>query len=137
MRYKSSARADTQVRPYKKRLLQILIQRRVQQSLIFGGVQIVGRDHGDAGVDPLLDRLALQMLDHRAHAKITHVEWILHHDSMQLFCAHGVNEGLAGVETNKRYFAGLADVLQRQQHSRGRRFVWRKNSLYLVAEAIE
>src|SRR5712692_198081 len=104
--------------------LQIPIQRRVQQSLGFVGVQ-------------LIDRLPLQMLDHRAHAKITHVEWILHHDSMQLFCAHCVNERLAGVKTNKDYFARLADVLQRQQHARSRRFVGRKNSLYLVAKTIQ
>src|SRR6266446_5047188 len=117
--------------------LQILIQWRVQQSLGFVGVQIVERNHGNAGVDPLIDRLPLQMLDHRAHAKITHVEWILHHDSMQLFCAHCVNERLAGVKTNKDYFARLADVLQRQQHARSRRFVGRKNSLYLVAKTIQ
>src|SRR5712691_11571422 len=119
------------------RSLQILIQRRVQQSLGFVGVQIFERNHGNAGIDPLIDRLPLQMLDHRAHAKVTHIEWILHYDSMQLFSAHRVDEGLAGVKTNKDYFARLADVLQRQQHSRSRRFVGRKNSLHLVAETIE
>src|SRR6266404_1466871 len=123
--------------PVLTRSLQILIQWRVQQSLGFVGVQIVERNHGNAGVDPLIDRLPLQMLDHRAHAKITHVEWILHHDSMQLFCAHRVNERLAGVKTNKDYFARLANVLQRQQHARSRRFVWGKNSLHLVAKTIQ
>src|SRR5258707_8852670 len=120
-------RGDPEPLPVLTRSLQILIQRRVQQSLGFAGVQIVERNHGYAGVDPLIDRLPLQVLDHRAYAQIPHVEWILHHDPMQLFGAHRVDERLAGVKTNKDYFARLADVLQRQQHSRSRRFVWRKN----------
>src|SRR5713101_1970370 len=93
------------------RSLQILIQRRVQESLGFVGVQIVERNHGNASVDPLLDRFALQMLDHRAHAKITHVEWILHHDSMQLFGAHRVDEHLTGIKANKHDLACFADIL--------------------------
>ena len=102
-----------------------------------GGLKIVARDHGDPGVDPLLDRFPQQMFEHRAHSKITHVERILHDDSLQLLSAHCVDERLAAIEPNENYFARLANILQGKEHSGSRRFVRAKNSLHLVAEVVE
>src|SRR5947207_1410885 len=69
-------------------LFQILLKRRMQQRLSIGSIQIVRRDHGDPGINSLIDRLSLQTLDHRAHPEIAHVEWILHDDPVQLFGSH-------------------------------------------------
>src|SRR6266496_2080083 len=101
-------------------LFQILVERRVKQSLNIGRVEIFTRDHCYARINSFLHRLAQEMFHHGAHAEVTHVERVLHYNPVQLICMHSVDKRLAGVKTDENYFAGFADILQRQQHS-GRR----------------
>src|SRR5690349_10091766 len=99
--------------------LQIITNRRLEQGLHLRLVDVVGRDHLHARVYHLLDRLALQVLDHRAHAEVAHMKRVLHDEAVQLFRVHGVDERLARIEADEHYLARLVDVLERQQHPGG------------------
>ena len=91
----------------------------MQQRLGLRRVQVFGRDHLDACINDLLDRLALQLLDHRADAEVAHVKGVLHDEAVQLFGVHGVDEGFARIEADEDNLARLVDVLERQQHAGG------------------
>ena len=56
----------------------------------------------DAGVDALLDLLALQVLDHRLHAEVAHVERVLHDQAVDLArpAAPSTSFSLASKPTN-------------------------------------
>jgi len=92
----------------------------MQELLRAGSVEVRGRDQRDAGVDALLNGLALQMIDESLHAELSHAKWVLHNDPLQLSGAHGLHEDVAGVEADELDLARFAGVLQRQQRAGGR-----------------
>src|SRR5262245_14710767 len=76
--------------------LQILLQRRVEQLLRLGGIEVGGRDQRDAGVDPLLDLLAEEVIDDGLHPEVAHAKRILQDHAVELLLPHGLHEDLAG-----------------------------------------
>src|SRR6185295_3585298 len=64
--------------------LQILLQRRIQQLLDRRLLHVLGRHQDHAGVDAFLDFFALQMLDHRHHAPVAHVDGVLDHEPLHI-----------------------------------------------------
>src|SRR2546426_3672058 len=79
----------------------------MQQSLNFRNIQVIERNHRHAGINASFDRLTKQRIDHGAHTEITHVKRILHYNAMQLFCAHGLDEGIAGVKRSEEHTSEL------------------------------
>ena len=53
------------------------------------------------------DRFALQAVDHRAHAEVTHVKRILDHDAVQLVGVERVDESLARIKPTNETLPAL------------------------------
>ena len=79
----------------------------------------------------------LQVRDHRLHAQVAHVHRVLHDEALELALAQRLEEAGAVVEADEGDRAGLADVLQREQHAGGRRLVGREDAVDARREAIE
>src|SRR4030095_6615362 len=71
------------------------------------------------------------------HAEVSHVEWVLHDNAVQLIGANRIDECLAGVEPNKRDLAGFIDILQSEQHASRGRFMGTEDSLDFVTNPVE
>ena len=83
-------------------------------------IEVVGGHHEHAGVDRPGHGLALQVIDHRLDAQIAHVHRVLHDEPFQLALAERLDERGAVVEAHEADRAGLVDVLQGEEHARGR-----------------
>ena len=65
-------------------LLQPAIEVGLQQRLGLGRLHVGPRDDADAGVDPALDWLALELRDDRLDAEVAHVHRILHDEPVDV-----------------------------------------------------
>ncbi len=79
----------------------VLGLRRMDQLGDLGIVHVLGRDQRLAGRDLGLDGLFLEILDHRRDAGRSHAQRVLDDQALDLALAHGVDQGLAGVEADE------------------------------------
>ena len=66
-----------------------------------GIVHVFGRDQHLARRDLRFDRLFLEVLDHRLDGELTHSQRVLDDQALDFPLPHRVDQGLAGVETDK------------------------------------